>query len=304
MGLFGNKKIEIFKPKARRNIGIVGLGMIGGSIAKAIVENMDGANLVGVDTRRETLDLCMKEHIINFGHTDLNILRGCEAVFICTPIEAVPDMVRKVFDVVGDSAVITDVAGVKRPVFGALPKGVRFVAGHPMAGSEKQGFENSDSAFMEKCNYILIREINTVKADFDLIKGIINCFTDNIVELDIEGHDRAVALASHLPHIIAYALSKTVLSDDDAAAVIAGGFKDITRVAQSDTSLWVNTCRMSDKAVIESIDEYIAELLCVKEMIAKKQWEELSGYFETARELRLNINKQNIKKEDKGNDKA
>ncbi len=300
MGLFNKKKIQVFKPKPRRNIGVVGLGMIGGSIAKALVANMDGANLVGVDPRADVLDCCIKDHIINFGHADFSILRGCEAVFVCTPIETVPDVIAKVYSAVGDSAVISDVAGVKRQVFAGLPHGIRFVSGHPMAGSEKQGFENSDAALMEKCTYILIREINTLKADFDLIKGIISSFTDNIIETDAGGHDSAAAAASHLPHIIAYTLAKTVLSDECAASVIAGGFKDITRIAQTETALWVNTCRLNEKAVTARIDEYAAQLASVRGMIEKKQWDALKAYFNEARELRLAINKTDGAEKGKG----
>lgn len=291
MGIFGGKfKSKAFQPYARKNIGVVGLGVIGGSIAKAIVENLKGANIVGVDPDKAVLDLCMKEHIINFGHTDPAILRGCEVIFVCTPIETVPDMINKVFAAVGDSAVITDVAGVKRQVFASLPKGIRFVSGHPMSGSEKSGFENSDSAFMENCTYILIKEINTIKADFDAVKSVINIFTGNIVEMDIETHDRAVAASSHLPHLIAYTLSDQVLGDSAAAQVIAGGFKDLTRVAQTETALWVNTCRLNDKAVIERTAEYIDALSGVKDMIEKKEWDKLEEYFERARALRLSVN--------------
>ena len=288
MGFFRNKfKSKPFQPYGRTNIGIVGLGLIGGSVAKALAANMKGANIVGVDPDQSTLDFCMKEHIINFGHRELNILRGCEVIFICTPIETVSDMISKVYAAVGDGAVITDVAGVKRQIFSSLPKGIRFVSGHPMSGSEKSGFENSDGALMEKCTYILIREKETAAADFDRVKGIIGAFTDKIIETDAETHDRSTAAVSHMLHVMAYALCNRVLPDGDAAAVVGRCFKDMTRIAQNQPPLWVNTCRFNSKAVCEQIEEYTGELNFVKAMIENKEWDKLQAYFERGRELRL-----------------
>ena len=293
MGIFRNKfKVKVFEPFGRTNIGIVGLGLIGGSIAKALVQNMRGANIVGVDPRQETLDFCMKEHIINFGHKELSILRGCGVIFVCTPIETVPDIINKVFAAVGDGAIITDVAGVKAHIFADLPKGIRFVSGHPMSGSEVQGFENSDGALMEKCNYILIREKDTADADFEKVKGIVGAFTDNIIETDAKTHDETVAATSHLLHVMAYTLCNQVLPDEKAASVIGRGFKDLTRIARSQTPLWVNTCRLNSKAVCGEIEAYSEALNSVKTMIENKEWDKLEAYFEKGRELRLSIEKK------------
>ena len=288
MGIFGNKfKATPFKPFERKNIGIVGLGLIGGSLAKALVENMRGANIVAVDPDQAVLDHCMKEHIINFGHTDLNILRGCEIIFVCTPIETVPDMINKVYKAAGDGAVITDVAGVKKQVFAALPKGIRFVSGHPMSGSEKTGFSNSDSALLEKCAYILIRESDTDAADFDKVKDIISVFTDNIIEMDAKTHDETVAASSHLTHMAAYTLAGQVLSNKEAAKVTGRGFRDITRIAATPTELWAQTCRLNSGPLLRQIEEYCAALNSVKTMIEKGQWDRLKEYLETCRDLRV-----------------
>ena len=288
MGFFRNKfKAKLFQPYERTNIGIVGLGLIGGSIAKALAANMKGANIVGVDPDQSTLDFCMKERIIGFGHKELNILRGCGVIFICTPIETVSDMIHKVFAVVGDGAVITDVAGVKGQIFSSLPKGIRFVSGHPMSGSEKSGFENSDGALIEGCTYILIRESNTVNADFDKVKGIVGAFTGKITEMDAAAHDRSVGAVSHLLHVVAYALCNRVLPDGDAASVTGRCFKEITRIAQNQTPLWVNTCRLNAEAVCGQIEGYTEELNSVKALIENKEWDKLQAYFERGRELRL-----------------
>jgi len=297
MSIFRNKfKVNVFQPFERVNIGIVGLGLIGGSLAKALVQNLKGANIVGVDPCQDTLDLCMKERIIAFGHNELSILRGCGVIFICTPIETVPDMINKVFAVAGDGAVITDVAGVKAQVFESLPHGIRFVSGHPMSGSESPGFENSDGALMENCNYILIKEKDTHEPDFNKVKGIIGSFTDNIIEMDAKTHDETVAATSHLLHVMAYTLAAQVLPDGKASSVTGRGFKDLTRIARSQTPLWVNTCRLNSNAVCSEIEAYTDALNSVKAMIESKEWDRLEAYFEKGRELRLGLDKNTINK--------
>jgi prephenate dehydrogenase len=267
------------------------------SIAKALVQNMRGANIVGVDPRQETLDLCMKEHIIKFGHKELNILRGCGVIFVCTPIETVSDIIGKIFQIVGNRAIITDVAGVKAQIFANLPRGIRFVSGHPMSGSENTGFENSDGALMENCNYILIREKDTADADFDKVKGIVSAFTNNIVEMDAETHDGTVAATSHLLHVMAYTLAGEVLPNEKAASVIGRGFMDLTRIARSQTPLWVNTCRLNSKAVCKEIEAITEALNSVKTMIENKEWDKLEAHFERGRNLCLAVEKKKDVKE-------
>ena len=283
--------MNVFKPFKRTNIGVVGLGLIGGSIAKALKQNLKGANIVGVDPSQDTLDLCMKDRVIDFGHKELAVLRGCEVVFVCTPIETVAETIKEVYGIIGDSAVITDVAGVKNQIFAALPQGIRFVSGHPMWGSEKSGYKNSDGAFAENGIYILIKEKDTADADFAAVKEMISSFTDKIVETDAKSHDEVLAAASHLPHILVYTLCNQALSDGGEAAAVAGrGFKDMTRVAQTQTPLWVNTCRLNADEVCRQIEEYSAALNSVKALIENKDWAALSEYFENGRELRLLMN--------------
>ena len=297
MGMFRNKfKVKPFTPFARRNIGVVGLGLIGASVAKSLVQNERAINVIGVDVLQENIDLALKDHVIAFGHTDINILRGCEIIFIAVPLARTAETISKVFSVVSDTAIISDVAGVKGKIFASLPKGIRFVSGHPMAGKETSGFAVSDGDVLMNCPYILIRDINTVETDFNAVKSVINIFTDNVIETDARTHDLAVAKSSHLPHMLAYTLSSYVFTDEDAVRATAGGVKDMTRVAKTEPALWVDTCRDNKKALSEAMDDYIRELTLIKTYIDNGDLTALETYFAKARELRLALEKSDTDK--------
>jgi prephenate dehydrogenase len=285
MGLFGKGKITAFRPFARKNIGVVGLGVVGGSIAKALVRNDRAANVIGVDTDAATVDAALRDRCIAFGGTEPAILRGCSVIFVAVPIQLTARVIRDVYAAVGNDSVITDAAGIKQGIIAELPDGIRYVGGHPMAGSEKNGFANSRGEIMEGCKYILTRTLLTTDEDFAAVKSTVNIFTPNVIEMSARGHDEAVAALSHVPHVVAYSLASAC--DAETQRACSAGFKDMTRIACSEPSLWVNTCRLNRAAVLGELSAFEERLARARQLIESKDWDALNGFFTEARERRM-----------------
>lgn len=271
-------------------VAIVGLGLIGGSIARRL--HSRGVRVIGFDTDADTVyasaaeqvtsdsavwphlakdasdnqlrELADSYKIESKSNTDSfawQELVNCEVVFVCVPPEAVAVTVR--FLRMFTTAIITDVASVKAPVMEAV-EDVRFVGGHPMAGSEKTGFNSSSVSLLENAVYVLcLPESSELRVpELKRLEQIVALTGAYVMELDYQTHDRAVAAISHLPHAAASALCLLAArqGDDVLARLAAGGFRDITRIASSDAKLWASISLQSGGQLLTQLDEYISLL--------------------------------------------
>jgi prephenate dehydrogenase len=172
---------------------------------------------------------------------------------------------------------------------------INFIGGHPMAGSEKTGYKSAKEYLFENAFYILAPSDNTTDEQLETMKNIAKYIGATPVVIDSDKHDYSVAAISHAPHIIASALVNTVkkLDDDDKYmhTLAAGGFKDITRIASSSPEVWTGICSDNREKIITVLDAFIDTLENVKEHIENK--DDISSYFETAREYRNSFDVRN-----------
>jgi prephenate dehydrogenase len=253
---------EETKTTGFKKVGIVGLGLIGGSLAKAIRGRTDVGEIVAIDTDMKAGELAASESVIaDFSTDDLSILNGCDLVILCAPIDAIKKMqpeLRKL-----DIGLITDVGSVKGPVMEAITL-PNFVGGHPMAGSERHGYACGSGSLFENALYVIcVPDSSEVSAKkLDQFEELIRAIGAIPMRMTAEEHDKRVAAVSHLPHIVASSLSLLLANLDDGAIsrMAAGGFRDITRIASSDPKLWAGITENSRKALLPVLEEYI-ELL-------------------------------------------
>jgi len=267
---------EVKKINAYRRVGIIGLGLIGGSLAKAC-RYRAGLTVVGLDKNAAALEQALAEGVLAAGGIlDITpdgrtetpgpaaapdnpwaLLRDCQVVFLCTPAATIPALAEQAAAWCG--GLITDVASVKEPIMKQIGLD-RFIGGHPMAGSEKQGYAFSSESLLENAVYVLC-----LRPDSQLPYGEVRRFEQLIrqigatpVHLDAGEHDRAVAAVSHLPHVAAAALSLLAARSDEGslARLAAGGFRDITRIASSDPALWAGITLESSPALLPLLDDY------------------------------------------------
>lgn len=270
-------------------IGICGLGLIGGSLAKAFKEKSNINNIAAFDENESFLLNAFKNGFISeFSKKSLTIFKDCDVVFICTPVSIAPKFIFEISKIT--NALLTDVGGTKFEINNGA-KNLRFIGGHPMAGSEKSGFFASDEALFENAIYVLCKGESTSDSDFNLLNELVASIGAIPLEMGAFEHDKAVGLISHLPHIVSASLVNIAVKDDKKAVLrlAAGGFKDITRISSSDPKLWQEIILSSNNIIVEILDEYIEKLKEIKDLILIKDSEEILSFFINAKKYRDEI---------------
>lgn len=271
-------------------IGFIGLGLIGGSLAKTIKRHHPQIILKAYDIDETNLQEAMSLETIDEIANDISKLTDCSLIFLGTPIDISLKYIEKIHSFGNFHGIITDVGSVKSPICSAvdgLDLPIDFIGGHPMAGSEKTGFVNAKENLFENVYYFLtpIKNTNTIAV------GKLSEFLSSIsilpVVLSHQDHDKIVASISHLPHIVATSLVNMIRKLDKydyLKRFCAGGFKDITRISSSSPQLWSNICRENKTYLLECIDEYIGELNDFKTYLKKD--DDTTEVFEDAKNYR------------------
>jgi len=276
------------------NIGIVGLGLIGGSLAGDIKARVKDARIFGYDCCERTVEKARESGLFEqvFSKTDnLTALVMTDIIIVAVSVASTADTIRKVYDAVGDKCIITDVCSVK----GHLSElsslwGIRLVGGHPMAGTEKSGFEAGREGLFDGAVYIVTPYPSTNKSDLNTVIKLVETIGAKPLLMEAEEHDTLASRASHLPHMIAYALSDHVIRDGEP--YIAGkGFTDMIRIASSSPEFWTEVAEANRDNMIKELDTMILRLADIKGMIERGDWEKLEKRLEQGRKKR----EQNVK---------
>lgn len=280
-----------------KTIGFIGLGLIGGSVARTIRKFHPDYHLLAFDTDREALAEAVSSNIID-GICDIEDerFRSCDYIFLCAPVEFNVEYMEKMKDSLGENYILTDVGSVKSIIHEKVTElglDSRFIGGHPMAGSERSGFSNSSDHLLENAYYII-----TPGGEVPLDR--ISDFTELISSLGAiplvitaEEHDFITAGVSHLPHIVASALVNLVkLLDNDAEymkMIAAGGFRDITRIASSSPIMWEQICLENQKNISTVLDEFIRMLIQIRCSIDNKESDNIFDMFASSKDYRDSI---------------
>ena len=280
-----------------KTIGFIGLGLIGGSIAKSIRKHHPEYHLLAFDQNKETLADALTGNIINgVCEPDDPRFLNCDYLFLCTPVEFNIEYLEQIKDQIGPDCILTDVGSVKGDIHSRVEElglGSHFIGGHPMAGSEKSGFAYASEILLENAYYII-----TPGSDISLER--LGDFTELITSLGAvpmvltcEEHDFITAGVSHLPHIIAATLVNLVkMLDNDAEymkTIAAGGFRDITRIASSSPVMWQQICLENQENISNVLDDYIRMLIQIRYFVDNKDADSLYQLFANARDYRDSI---------------
>ena len=274
-------------------IGIIGLGLIGGSLAKAISQNTDNT-VYGYDISDQVVKKAVLVNAIEQPLTD-SLLPQCDIVIVALYPKAAIEYVQAHADLIKPGAIVVDCCGVKKIVCDALiplaeEKGFLFVGGHPMAGSEKTGYESSTDHLLENAYYIITPTPHTPASYTDRMVDVANAIGALPLVLDYHRHDFIVAAISHLPHLIASSLVNLVHDCDSEDQMMkrlaAGGFKDITRIASSSPVMWEQICMTNTGNITEVLDRYIDSLTTLREELSDHQSRAIYQLFESSRDYR------------------
>lgn len=282
-------------------IGFVGLGLIGGSLAKAIKNQYTTCEIIAYDTNTPSLETALTENIIDKYTTVIdNNFGDCQIIFLCAPVKNNIEALEHLLPLINEDCIITDVGSTKEKIIDAAKNmncNNNFIGGHPMAGSEKNGITAADSHLFENAYYILT-PLPTIDEDkINMLQTIITSIGALPIVIEPSKHDFITATISHVPHIIASTLVNLVseldTSDKHMHTLAAGGFKDITRIASSSPNMWQQICLTNNKQITKVIDRFQQELSSIKESIDKYDTQNIYSFFSSARDYRNTFSDKN-----------
>lgn len=275
-------------------IGIVGLGLIGGSIAKALKRSGRGFIIKAWDRDRVTLEKALSEKAIDEHSLSLKDgFQDCDVIFLCVPVYAMKDILHELSGNIRPDCILTDAGSTKMDVLDIVNgTGITnpFVGGHPLAGSEKSGFEASRANLFENAYYCLTPNEKTDKRSLDIIKELVRAMGAIPIEITSYEHDRAAAVISHVPHVIASLLVNLVGRldgpDNIMKTIAAGGFRDITRIASSSPELWSGICLSNRDIILDTLKSLCEGLKDFENDLQAGDREKVKSFFASARDLR------------------
>ena len=278
--------------------GFIGLGLIGGSIAKALKEKRSDVQIIAYDEKKESLKLALEEGIVDLAAEKIDdTFSYCDYLFLCAPVQKNAENLPAVRKILSPDCILTDVGSVKSDIHrhvAAEGLNAQFIGGHPMTGSERTGYINSKSLLLENAYYILTPTKDVPEEKIAAFKDLVACMGAIPLLLDCKEHDYATAAVSHLPHVAAACLVNLVEESDTPEGILkqiaAGGFKDITRIASSSASVWQQICLTNTENIVMLLEQYIHSLTQVKDFLCCKRSEKIYDFFEDARKYRDSFN--------------
>ncbi len=267
-----------------RRANVLGLGLIGGSVAAAL--RSKGWHVTGSDASSSRNEEAMSRSLLDA----VGIDAAAEVSFVATPVSHIADGARRLL--AETEGLVTDVGSVKAPIVDAVTD-ARFIGGHPMAGSELQGLEGADAEMFRGAVWVLTPSATTSDETFATMADLVRQLGGDVLALPARRHDQLVAVTSHLPHLAAATLLTLARSRaDDHAAVMrlaAGGFRDMTRVASGHPAIWLDICRENQPAIVEALDAMIDGLSDMRKIVSETDSDTLLQRLTDARTVRANL---------------
>jgi len=264
--------------KQIKKIGIVGLGLIGGSIAKGL----SGKNyeLIGVSRSEATINQALQENLISQGATSLDILGDADMIFVCTPINKTIETLEKLAKIAKTEAIITDVASIKGEIANFVNENLpemHFIGGHPMAGTEEKGLSASFSGLFNGAKWVITPSIKATPEDISALSQIIKELYAELITAKASLHDESAALISHLPLLISQTMFLTLenYSDENisllAKKLASSGFRDTTRLSGGNPELSKDMLIQNKKNVLKTLENFKKSLAIIENNLANDE---------------------------------
>jgi len=273
-------------------IAICGVGLIGGSLAKALREKKIVGDILGVGRNEERLQRAREDGIIDAYAAHLDATLGeVDVVVVATPVGMIVDLTKRMIPFLKKGTIITDVGSVKKEIVQEveqfIPGTLHFVGAHPIAGTENSGFEASFATLFENSTCILTPLSTTSPEAVAQIEELWSRVGSQVVSMECDKHDEILAAVSHLPHVVAYTMVNCLLRkegfEQNILSFSGGGFKDFTRIAASHSEMWRDIILMNRDKVLPAIELFQDYLNELKEAIEKGDGEKLFTEFQKSR---------------------
>lgn len=278
-----------------QKLAVIGLGLIGGSYARALRAAGQVGSITGYDPDAAQCEAALKLGVIDrTAVTAAAAVEDANLILLAVPVLHTADALAELHSSIKPGAVLTDVGSTKQSVltdvlkvFGELPPW--FVAGHPIAGTEKSGVANSSAELFRNHRVVLTpHEHQDLKAK-DLVAALWKAAGARVVEMQAAHHDEIFAATSHMPHLLAYSFVDMLASQEGCDEIFrnaGGGFRDFTRIASSSPEMWHDIMQANSDAVLNLLDKQIHELKQIQSLMKAKEWDKLKQIFQRARAAR------------------
>jgi prephenate dehydrogenase len=278
-----------------RRLAVVGVGLIGGSLARALRAAGEVGEIVGCGRGKANLERAVELGVIDrYSHDVGEAVAGADTVFVAVPLGAMRDAFAAMRDHLAPDAVVTDGGSAKGSVVAdartGLGDGLRaFVPGHPIAGTERTGVESSFAALYQNRRVILTPLPENDAATVERVARMWRACGAEVAEMSVEHHDEVLAATSHLPHMLAFGLVDALArmkENDEIFRYAAGGFRDFTRIASSSPVMWRDICLANRDALSRMLERFALEMTDLAEAIRRGDGEHLLEIFSRAKAAR------------------
>ena len=295
-----------------KKICIIGCGLIGSSLARAIKTNNLAEKIVSSNRSTFVNNKVIELKIVDDSNADTRkMVEGSDLIIIATPLSSYEEVILQIKDSLKSGAILTDVSSVKENIINlvekSIPENVSWISSHPIAGTEDSGPESGFSELFKNRWCILTPSKKIKEKDLNLLKIFWEKVGSKVDIMEAKKHDHILAITSHLPHLIAYNIVKTSLDtqDETKTSIVkysAGGLRDFTRIAASNPIMWRDIFIQNKKNTSKMIDKFIQNLEELKEAISNKDEKKLENIFTKTKKIRKDIVEagQDVKKSDFG----
>ena len=267
---------------AESKIAIIGLGLMGGSLALALKGKC--AVLYGIDSDRATLELALSKKIVDQADSDpTKLLPQADLVIIATPVPVILDYIQKLPSLTSNSCIVLDLGSTKAQIVSALdvlPERFEVVGGHPICGREKLSLENADSALYQDAPFVLTLLPRTTARALSAAKQLISAIGANELWMDAINHDNSLAFTSHLPFIVSSALASMV--PQEVSELIGSGFRSVSRLAATPSSMMLGVLQSNRENVLKVLRFYQKQLSIIETALASKDDAALESILKSA----------------------
>lgn len=271
-------------------IGIVGLGLMGGSMALALKHLSFISSIIGCDHNEEHQMVALQRGLVDSFTSFEELKRLCDVIFLAIPVNGVIEFLQKSTDLAGSDKTMIDLGSTKSLIVDAIPSIIRtnVVAAHPMTGTEQFGPSAALEGLYTEKVVVLCDLEHSGATQRDTALRIFQAIGMQIRTMGAEQHDRHAAFISHMPHVISYALANTVLAQEEKENILtlaAGGFRSMSRLAKSSPAMWEDIFRQNRDNVLEAVELFEVELQALKEALKEKNYTELRREMKGANKL-------------------
>ncbi|MCW8894807.1 MAG: prephenate dehydrogenase [Sulfurimonas sp.] len=270
------------------NVAIIGLGLMGGSLAKSLRRLDFISTIVGSDHnkihQKQAIELNLVDKIVEYDE-----LKNCDVIFLAIPVDGIISALKNLTDV-NEKTTIIDLGSTKAKIVSSVPLAIRknFVAAHPMTGTENFGPTAAVDGLYENQVVVLCDLEHSGEKQTEVSKKIFKALGMKKYFMKASEHDRHAAFISHMPHAISYSLANTVMNQENKnniLALAAGGFRSMSRLAKSSANMWEDIFRQNKSNLLEAIELFEDELKLLKQNIKEENWEEVHKNIEAGKRL-------------------